>query len=237
MRKNKNDTLFLLAGICVVLTVPIAAVIIKKVQAGMVTKTVMIMIVFLVLLVAVLLLYKNIYGMTVQEIAQEEKVTELDRLSFSLTECRRKHVNPQFQRCIDIVSEQILTFKRRSAVLLQITGSGTGTADSGAIGSLIQTVEEALIHNIERLMNRAKIFDDRGSREMIKENIGYMESFLFKNNEILADFEKLITEASQMGEDQDDTNINKLRDVIAAMQSLRKDPEDEIDELAKKYRN
>lgn len=237
MRKNKNNTLYLLAGVCAVLTVPIAAVIINKVQANMITKTVMIMVVFVVLLVAVLLLYKIIYGVTVQEIAQEEKITELDRVYYNLAESRKRHSNTQLLRCIDIVGEQILTFKRRKAVLLQITGNESETEDSGAITSIIQTVEEVLIHNIERLMNRAKIFDDRGSREMVRENIGYMENLLFKNNEILTDFEKLITEASQMGEEQDNTNINKLRDVIAAMQSLRKDPEDEIDELAKKYRN
>lgn len=236
MRKNKNNTLYVLTGICAVLTVPIAAVIINKVQAGMVTKTIMIMIVFLVLLVAVLLLYKMIYGVSVQEIAQEEKATELDRLHFSLTECRKSHNNPQLIRCIDIVGEQILTFKRRSTVLLQITGNEAETENSGAITSIVQMVEEALTHNVERLLNRAKIFDDRGNRESITQNIGYIEKLLFDNNEVLTDFEKLITEASQLNEEQDSMDRSKLQDVIDAMQSLHKNREDEIDELAKKYK-
>ena len=45
-----------------VLTVPISAIIISKVQAGNMTKTAMIMAVFLILLIAVMVLYKNIFG-------------------------------------------------------------------------------------------------------------------------------------------------------------------------------
>ena len=237
MRKNgnKNYTLYWMAGISAVLTIPIAAIIINSIKAGNIEKTAMIMGVFLALLISIMLLYKKIFRVTVQEITQDNKVTELDRLSFSLTECRKRHSNAQIRRSIDIVNDQIQRFKRRKTVLLQVMGTETGDLDGGALGDLIQSVEDVLANNIRKLINRIEIFDDQGIPDVIKESIRYIENLLFKNNEILTDFEKLITEASQMGEVQEEKDLSKLRDVINAMQSLRTDREDEIDELAKKY--
>ncbi len=231
--KNKNYTLYLIAGISAGLTIPIAVIILRTVQADIVIKTVMIMMAFVVLLIAILLLYKMIFGVSVQEIAQEEKVTELDRLSHTLSEQRRLHYNPQVRRCIDIVLDQVQRFKRRKEVLLQITGAQEG----GAIENMIDTVEEVLMNNVRRLISRVEIFDDQGIPEISKQNIGYMEGLLFKNNEVMTEFETLITEASQMGDTSEDKDISKLRDVINAMQSLRTDSDDEIEELAKKYSN
>jgi hypothetical protein len=51
------------------------------------------------------------------------------------------------------------------------------------------------------------------------------------------EFESLITETSRMGEVKAEKDISKLRDVVNAMQSLRVDHEDVIDELTKKYNN
>jgi predicted metal-binding protein len=51
----------------------------------------------------------------------------------------------------------------------------------------------------------------------------------------MMEFEKLITETSRMGEVQDEVDTSKLKDVVEAMQKLRTDREDEIDDLAKKY--
>lgn len=230
-KKDKNYTLYLIAGISAVLTVPIATLILNSVQMGLFNKTVMIMVVFIILLISILLLYKMIFKVSVQEIAQEDKVTELDRLSFALSEQRKRHYNQQVRRCIDIVMEQVQRFKRRKEVLLQITGA----QDGGAVDNLVENVEEVLQSNVRRLLNRVEIFDDQGIPEVIKQNLGYMEGLLFKNNEIMTEFETLITEASQMGDTDENQDISKLKDVINAMQSLRNNSDDEIDELAKKY--
>lgn len=234
--KKKNYTLYWMFGISAVLTVPVSAIIINKVQAGSLEKTIMIMAAFLVLLIAIMILYKNIFGVTVQEITQDDKVTELDRLYYALAEDRKKHNHVQVRRCIDIVSEQIQRFKRRKDVMLQVAGVEAGSDENGALSGLVQTVEDAIVINIQRLSNRIDIFDDYGLPEVMRQNIGYIEEQIHKNNEILMEFETLITETSRMGEVREEKDISKLRDVVNAMQSLRTDHEDDIDELAKKYK-
>ena len=234
-KKNKNYTLYWMVGISVVLTIPISAIIVSKVQAGNMAKTILIMAVFLILLLAIMVLYKNIFGVTVQEITQEEKVTELDRLYYALGEHRKKHVNPQVKRCIDLISEQIQRFKRRRDVMLQVAGIEPGSKDSSALYDLVRIVEDAIVINIQKLINRVEIFDDYGMPEVIRQNIGYLDEQIRKNNDILLEFETLITETSRMGEVQEEKDISKLRDVVNAMQSLRFDSEDEIETLSKKY--
>lgn len=239
MKKNRkrNYTLYWMAGISIVLTIPVCVIIIRRVQAGNLTKTFMIMAVFLILLIAIMILYRNIFGVTMQEITQEDKVTPLGRQSYELSEFSRKYRNPQIRKCIEMVIEQIKQFQRRKDVLLQVAASQFDSNDSGTMDDLVQTVEDAIVVNIERLINRVEIFDDQGMPEVIRQNIGYIEELIQKDNEILMEFETLITETSRMGEVCEEKDISKLRDVVNAMQSLRSDQEDEINELSRKYEN
>lgn len=237
MRKNtdKNYTMYWIGGISTVLTVPIAAMIIKEMQVGNLIKTILIVSTFVFLMTAITLLYKLVFGVSVQEITREDKVTQLDRLGFQLTENRKKHTNAQIRRDIDIALEQIKRFKRRKDVMLKVTGEEIGSNDIGALGNLVQSVEDALAVDIQKIINRIEIFDDYAVPDVLKQNIQYIEDQLFKINEAMMEFEKLITETSRMGEVQDEVDISKLKDVVEAMQRLRTDREDEIDDLTKKY--
>jgi hypothetical protein len=233
--KNKNYTLYWMGGISAILTIPISTIIVSRVQAGNVAKTVMIMVIFFVLFIAITILYKYTFGVTVQEITQEDKVTELDRLNHLLAEYQKKYRNVQIIRCIDIVKEQIQRFKRRKNVMLHVAGAEFNLKDIGVLGDLVQTVEDAIMINIDRIVNRVEIFDDEGAPDVIRLNMEYIEEQIHKNNVILMEFETLITETSRMGEVHEEKDISKLRDVVNAMQSLRVDHEGEIEELAKKY--
>lgn len=232
-KQNKNYTLYWMSGISALLTIPVALIILKRVQAGNLVKSGMIMAVFLVLLIAIMLLYKNIFGVSVQEITNDDKVTELDRLSFQLEEERKKYYNPQLRKSTDKVMEQIQRFKRRKNVMLEL--AGTDSKDQGALGDLVQTVEDALSANIDRLVNRVEIFDDQGMPDTIRQNIDFIEEQIHKNEEILMEFETLITETSRMGETREEKDISKLWDVVNAMKSLRTDEDENLDELTKKY--
>ncbi|MDF2539517.1 MAG: hypothetical protein K0S76_2538 [Herbinix sp.] len=235
MRNNKNYTLYWMTGISAVLTVPIAAIIIKNIHTDNVVKAALIMAVFLVLLIATMLLYKYIFGVTVQEITQDSKVTELDRLTYTLVDYRKKYSNLQIMRCLDTVLDQIQRFKRRRNVMLEVLGIDPDSKDSSAFVDLVQTVEDALTYHVEKILNRTAIFDDAGIPDIIRQNITYIDEQLMKNNEILLEFETLITETSRMGEVNEEKDISRLRDVVNAMQSLRTQQEDDIDILTKKY--
>ncbi|MBH1940936.1 hypothetical protein I5677_08540 [Mobilitalea sibirica] len=235
MKGKKNFTLYWMTGVSAALTVPIAIIIFKKVQAGNVGKTVMIVSVFLVLLLAIMFLYKTIFGVTVQEITQEAKVTELDRLNYTLEEYQKNYRNARLNQCIDMVNKQVDRFNRRKNVLFQVADMDENEVDASALGELVETVEDALIINVERIVNRVKIFDDEGLPDNIKQHISYIEEQIHKINDVLTEYETLITETSRMGEINEDTDISKLRDVVNAMKSLRTDQENEIEELASKY--
>lgn len=233
--KNKNYTMYWMFMISAILTIPISMIILKRIHAGNVAKTLMILAVFIVFFIFIMLLYKFIFGVSVQEITGEEKLTELDRLSSTLTEFRKKYYNVTLKKCIDQVKEQIERFKRRKNVMFEIAGGDFGSTSSGTLADLVQTVEDAILIHIERIINRIEIFDDKGIPDIVRQNIEYIDEQINQTNIILMEFETLITETSRMGETHDDKDISKLWDVVNAMKSLRTNQNDDLDELAKKY--
>ena len=92
---------------------------------------------------------------------------------------------------------------------------------------------------MERLSNRIEIFDDDGMPEVVRANIEFINNQLWKNNEILIEFESLITEMSRIGEVSEEKDVTKLRDMVNAMQSLRttsnSSSNSDINDLTKKY--
>lgn len=232
-QQNKNYTMYWFAAISGVMTLPAAIIIFINVDAGNLVKTIAIMSTYLMILLAIIILYKFIFGVSVQEITSEEKLTRLDQLEDEIEKYTRQFKNPQLIRDIQIARKQILNFKKRKKVLLQVANEdGSGI---NAITNIIQTVEDALIANTERFANRLEIFDDEGIPKVIKDNIEYLNEQLWKNNDILLDFEALITEISSSTEDKEDQNTEKLKDMVNAMKNLRSDHKDDINDLAKKY--
>lgn len=234
MKKNKNHTFFWIVALSIILTIPISILIINNVQAGSLVKSTLIMAVFVLLFIIIMILYKNIFGVSLQEITRDEKMTEIDRLIDKIVQCRKNHSNSLLIQCMNKSMEQLQRFNRRKIVMFQVAAEFDPEND-GSLHDLVQTVEDALAINTERLVNRIEIFDDRGSPKAVLENLNYMEERIQKNEEILAEFEALITETSRTLEVHEDKDISKLRDVVNAMKSLRNDNGEAMDSLYKKY--
>ena len=236
-KRNKNYTMYWFIGISGVITIPAAIIIIKSMDASDLMKTIAIMATFIVVLFAIILLYKYIFGVSVVEITAEEKMTELDRIDIEIERYTKQYRNTQILRDINIARTQIQKFKKRRAVLLQVAGGEED--ETSAITDIIQTVEDALIINLERLSNRIEIFDDDGIPDVVRQNIEFVNNQLWKNNEILIEFESLITEMSRIGEVSEEKDVTKLRDMVNAMQSLRttsnSSSNSDINDLTKKY--
>ncbi len=230
---NKNYMMYWFTGISAIMTIPAAIIIFQNMNGGSLTKTIAIMATFLILLIAITLLYKFIFGVSVQEITSEEKITELDRIVDEIASYARRYRNPQLLRNIEIATSQTQKFKKRKSVLIQIAGGEEEGAS--AITNIIQTVEDALVGNLERISNRIEIFDDEGIPEIVRKNIEYINELLWKNNDILLDFENLITEMSRSTEVNEEKDINKLKDMVNAMKSLRSSDDDNLNDLKKKY--
>lgn len=226
--------MYWMIGVSAVLTIPLAVILYNRVQLGSLAITAIIMGIFLVLFFSIMVLYKSIFKVSVQEITQEDKVTELDSLYYHLEDQIKLFRNEQLVSRIKRLLNQIQIFKRRKKVLSQLIDVKMDMKGDSSLSGLIPAVEKAMMVNVQMFKNRLEIFDEYGLPENIIKNIDFMEEQLIKNNNILNDFETLITEISRMNEIKVDSDMTRLKDVVNAMQSLRLE-DDEMDELAKKY--
>ncbi len=234
MKQNKNFTMYWMIGVSAILTIPLAVIVYNRVQLSSLAITAIIMGIFLVLFFSIMILYKSIFKVSVQEITQEDKVTELDSLYYHLEDQIKVFRNEQLVSRIKRLLNQIQIFKRRKKVLSQLIDVKMDMKGDSSLSGLIPAVEKAMLVNVQMFINRLEIFDEYGLPDYIIKNIDFMEEQLIKNNNILNDFETLITEISRMNEIKVDSDMTRLKDVVNAMQSLRLE-DDEVDELAKKY--
>ena len=226
--------MYWMIGVSAVLTIPLAVILYNRVQLSSLAITAIIMGIFLVLFFSIMVLYKSIFKVSVQEITQEDKVTELDSLYYHLEDQIKLFRNEQLVSRIKRLLNQIQIFKRRKKVLSQLIDVKMDMKGDSSLSGLIPAVEKAMLVNVQMFINRLEIFDEYGLPDYIIKNIDFMEEQLIKNNNILNDFETLITEISRMNEIKVDSDMTRLKDVVNAMQSLRLE-DDEMDELAKKY--
>lgn len=226
--------MYWMIGVSAVLTIPLAVILYNRVQLSSLAITAIIMGIFLVLFFSIMVLYKSIFKVSVQEITQEDKVTELDSLYYHLEDQIKLFRNEQLVSRIKRLLNQIQIFKRRKKVLSQLIDVKMDMKGDSSLSGLIPAVEKAMLVNVQMFINRLEIFDEYGLPDYIIKNIDFMEDQLIKNNNILNDFETLITEISRMNEIKVDSDMTRLKDVVNAMQSLRLE-DDEMDELAKKY--
>ena len=234
MKQNKNFTMYWMIGVSAILTIPLAVILYNRVQLDSLAITAIIMGIFLVLFFSIMVLYKSIFKVSVQEITQEDKVTELDSLYYHLEDQIKLFRNEKLVSRIKRLLNQIQILKRRKKVLSQLIDVKMDMKGDSSLSGLIPAVEKAMMVNVQMFKNRLEIFDEYGLPENIIKNIDFMEEQLIKNNNILNDFETLITEISRMNEIKVDSDMTRLKDVVNAMQSLRSE-DDEMDELAKKY--
>ncbi|MDF2844036.1 MAG: hypothetical protein K0R00_2462 [Herbinix sp.] len=234
MKHNKNFTMYWMIGVSAILTIPLAVIVYNRVLLSSLAITAIIMGIFLVLFFSIMILYKSIFKVSVQEITQEDKVTELDSLYYHLEDQIKVFRNEQLVSRIKRLLNQIQIFKRRKKVLSQLIDVKMDMKGDSSLSGLIPAVEKAMLVNVQMFINRLEIFDEYGLPDYIIKNIDFMEEQLIKNNNILNDFETLITEISRMNEIKVDSDMTRLKDVVNAMQSLRLE-DDEVDELAKKY--
>ncbi|MDF2803465.1 MAG: hypothetical protein K0S61_3368 [Anaerocolumna sp.] len=240
MKSNKNLTLYkiILAG--VLLTIPIAYLIISKfTNSSNFYKAFLITAVFVVITVAINILYVRIFNVSMDEISQNTKVTELDKKQYWLMDYlkRNRHMSKPMQRLITNVQKVIAqteNYERRKVVYISLLDESQRERGN-SLWELIATVEKALNNNVDKIINRINIFDDKVQVSIVEKNLEYIEDYLDKNENLLINFEKLITEVSSMSNGAED-DLSKLTDIINAMESLRTEKDEDITQLINKYK-
>ncbi|BCJ93609.1 hypothetical protein acsn021_11780 [Anaerocolumna cellulosilytica] len=240
MKNNRNNTIYWIVILGALLTVPAALIVMNKfTDASNTFKAVFITIIFFIISGAIALLYNRIFGVTMHEITERINLTELDKsLSWLQGYPRRQSSNSnsmkRLYQNVHRVCGQIDNFKRRKEVYVKLLDEAQ--LDRGnSLSQLVHTIENALVIHVERIINRIEIFDDKVQPSIVSENLAYIEAYVEKNETILLNFEKLIAQVSSMGDVAEEADISKLTDIIKAMESIRADRDDEIDDLVKKY--
>ena len=83
-----------------------------------------------------------------------------------------------------------------------------------------------LFNNIRKILNRIAIFDSDISNSLENEHKTYIQKLLKSNESILVEFNKLLTEVSQMDNTaSDDTLKNVLSDMTSSLKALRGESE------------
>ncbi len=95
--------------------------------------------------------------------------------------------------------------------------------------ALVDLGEQAttfLFNNIRKILNRIAIFDSDSSNSLENEHKSYVQKLLKSNESILVEFNKLLTEVSQMDDTaSDDTLRNVLSDMTNSLKVLRGESE------------
>ena len=130
-----------------------------------------------------------------------------------------------FAEHIKIAIRQLESLKRKQAALRSVLDD---SQDSPFL-STANDVDAYLLANCRRILNRVMIYD---SNEPQKYNmhVAYLQQVLGDNARVLSEFENLILEVSQIG---DDSNAETpcLNELTAALRSVRKNGEEDWEEL------
>lgn len=241
MKNKKNYTLYWLVLLGGVLTIPIAIIIMKKLAyTSPAIKAFYITVIFFILTGAFVFIYRRVFGVSINEITQSSVVTELDKKLYWLLDYKKKHYSSssamkRLLSAIDKVINQAEIFGRRKEVFLSLLDSEQ-LEKGDAVGEVAHIVENALDFNTDKIIDRIRIFDDKVQIDIVSRNLEYIENYVNKNDMVLADFEKLLAEVSSMGDTKEDADLTRLKDIIRAMESLRTDKKEEIDDLKEKYK-
>lgn len=240
MKNKKNLTLYGLVILSGILTIPIAFIIIQNFSnSSDVIKALFITAVFVVLAAAIVLIYRQVFDVPIDVLTQDKEVTKLGRKKYWFTTYIRKQrfsssYMKRLYRSINRNIEQIESFYRRKDVFSSLLEELQGE-QSGAIADMAALVENSLDFNSDKIIDRIKIFDDKLQVFLVEQNLEYIEEYINKNDQVLMEFEKLITEVSGMSGPESEVDISKLTDIITAMQNLRRNEDSQLEDLKKKY--
>lgn len=117
---------------------------------------------------------------------------------------------------ISTAIRQLESLKRKQAALRSVLDD---SKDSPFL-SVAEDVDVYVLANCKRILNRVMIYD-QGEPHKLNMHIAYLQEVLGENAHVLSDFENLILEVSQIG---DDTSAATpcLNELTTALRSVRK---------------
>ena len=148
-----------------------------------------------------------------------DKLKDADDYRQALEACYSKKA--PFAKEIKQAIEQVTAIEKKNKVLHEILEQNNKEHFT-ALLDLGNQALNFLVNNVRKMLNRIAIFDtDMGGQA---EHEKYMQKLLVANENILNEFNKLLTEVSQLDDTAtDDTLSNVLSDMTESLKMLRGD--------------
>ena len=121
-----------------------------------------------------------------------------------------------FENYIKIAIKQLESLKRKQQALKAVLDD---SSDSPFLRTAAE-VDQYVLANSKRVLSRVMIYDQN---DPVKYNMhaAYLESVLGENAHVLSDFENLIVEVSQIGDDVNAASTPCLNELTKALRSVR----------------
>lgn len=117
---------------------------------------------------------------------------------------------------IKIALRQLQSLERKQNALQAILANDT---DSPFLQTAAE-VEEYILGNCKRVLNRVMIYDPNEPQKY-QTHLMYLRQVLGQNAHVLSDFDNLILEVSQIGDDHSGASTPCLNELTAALRSVR----------------
>lgn len=117
---------------------------------------------------------------------------------------------------VKIALRQLQSLERKQNALQAILANDT---DSPFLQTAAE-VEEYILNNCKRVLNRVMIYDPNEPQKY-QTHLMYLRQVLGQNAHVLSDFDNLILEVSQIGDDHSGASTPCLNELTAALRSVR----------------
>ncbi len=148
----------------------------------------------------------------------------------ALESCKNK--KSPFLNEIDRAILDVISIEKKQKVLEEILEQ-SDRSNYNALTDLGKESKQYLFNNTRRILNRIQIADTGEGSGNLEEHKKYINTILQKNDQILVEFGKFLTEVSRMDDPNEIISITDvLEDMVGALKKIRGD--DEIDEFKNK---
>lgn len=148
-----------------------------------------------------------------------DKLRDVNDYKQALDSCYSK--NSPFAGEIKQAISQVTSIDKKNRVLTEILAQNNKEHFT-ALTDLGTQATSFLVNNVRKMLNRMAIYDADMGENLLEEHQKYIQKLLTANENILTEFNKLLTEVSQLDDTStDDTLSNVLSDMTNSLKTLR----------------
>lgn len=148
-----------------------------------------------------------------------DKLKDINDYRQALESCYSK--NSPFAHEIQQAIAQVTSIDKKNKVLNEILEQNNKNHYT-ALTDLGTQASSFLVNNVRKMLNRIAIYDADMGENLLGEHMKYIQKLISDNENILTEFNKLLTEVSQLDDTAtDDTLKNVLSDMTNSLKTLR----------------